>query len=143
MSKTDFDTLSLVFSKAEHGEDYLVSNFKVKEFACSDGSDVIIVHPLIPHICQFVRNEFDMPFTPNSAYRTVSHNKAVGGASNSNHTYGRAVDIPAKNGVTPKQIYDFLDKLLGEHCELGIYSWGVHVGVQETKERFVDSSYRG
>ena len=104
MSKTSFVEQAMVFSKAIDGQVYLTNNFQVKEFACSDGSDTIIIHPFIPFICQMVRNKFNMPFTPNSAYRTVSHNKSIGGASKSNHIYGRAVDIPAKNGVTPKQI---------------------------------------
>ena len=34
------------------------------------------------------------------------------------------------------RVYDFLDKLLGNFGELGLYSWGVHVGICETKKRF-------
>lgn len=131
-----------VFSKSKEGETQLTKNFKVKEFACSDGSDVIFIHPLIPVICQLVRNNFSMPFAPNSAYRTVTHNKKVGGVNDSNHAFGRAVDIPAKN-VAPKKIYDFLDKIFGDWGELGLYSWGVHIGIQNKKERFIDSSYKG
>ena len=143
MNKTSFVEQAMVFSKSTDGELYLTNNFQVKEFACYDGADVIVIHPYIPHICQLVRNKFCMPFTPNSAYRTVTHNKSVGGANKSNHIYGRAVDIPANNGVTPKQLYDYVDTLFGEWGELGIYSWGIHVGVQDKKERFTDSSYRG
>lgn len=143
MSKASYVEQGMVFSKSTDGELYVAPNFQVKEFACSDGSDVVVIHPFIPHICQLVRNKFNMPFVPNSAYRTVTHNKAVGGANKSNHTYGRAVDIPAERGVTPKQLYDYVDTLFGEWGELGIYSWGIHVGVQDKKERFTDSSYRG
>lgn len=143
MSKTSFVEQAMVFSKSADGTLYLTNNFQVKEFACSDGTDVVVIHPYIPHICQLVRNKFNMPFTPNSAYRTVTHNKSVGGATKSNHIYGRAVDIPAKNGVTPKQLYDYVDSLFGEWGEIGIYSWGIHAGVQDTKKRFTDSSYRG
>lgn len=143
MSDIDFVQHAMVFSKSTHGEINLVSNFKVKEFACSDGSDVVLIHPFIPFICQMVRNKFKYAYSPNSAYRTPTHNKAVGGAINSNHLYGRAVDIPAKKGVTPKQLYDYVDTLFGDWGEVGLYSWGVHVGVQESKKRFVDSSYKG
>lgn len=143
MSKTSYVEQAMVFSKSADGELYIAPNFQVKEFACSDGSDVVVVHPFIPHICQVIRNKFNMAFTPNSAYRTVTHNKGVGGASKSNHIYGRAVDIPAKNGVTPKQLYDYVDTLFGNWGELGIYSWGIHVGIQDNKERFTDSSYNG
>lgn len=143
MSNTSYVEQAMVFSKATDGELYIAPNFQVKEFACKDGSDVVVVHPYIPHICQIVRNKFNMPFTPNSAYRTITHNKAEGGATKSNHIYGRAVDIPAKNGVTPKQLYDYVNTIFGEWGELGIYSWGIHIGVQDKKERFTDSGYKG
>lgn len=143
MSRDSMLEQVMVFSKSTHGEVNLTTNFRVKEFACKDGSDVVIIHTFIPFICQAVRNKFDMPFSPNSAYRTTAHNLSVKGAKNSNHLYGKAVDIPAKNGVTPKQLYDYLDTMFGEWGELGIYSWGVHVGVQDKKERFTDSSYKG
>lgn len=143
MTNTSYVEQAMVFSKAADGEMYIAPNFQVKEFACNDGSDVVVIHPYIPHICQIVRNKFNMPFKPNSAYRTITHNKVEGGATKSNHIYGRAVDIPAKNGVTPKQLYDYVNTLFGNWGELGIYSWGIHVGIQDKKERFTDSSYKG
>ena len=143
MSKHSFVNQILVFSKATEGENFITPNFRVREFACEDGTDSIFIHPFIPLVCQMVRNYFDMPFTPNSAYRTIAHNKNVGGATNSSHTRGRAVDIPANKGVTPNQLYDFVDKLFGNWGEVGIYSWGIHVGIQDTKKRFTDSSYKG
>ena len=143
MSDVTFTSSALVFSKSECGEMNLTTNFKVKEFACSDGTDTVVINPLIPHICQIIRNRFNMPFSPNSAYRTPTHNKSVGGATKSNHIYGRAVDIPAKKGVTPKQLYDYVDKMFGDWGELGIYSWGIHVGIQDKKSRFTDKSYKG
>lgn len=136
MSKVSYVEQGMVFSKSADGELYVAPNFQVKEFACSDGSDVVLIHPFIPHICQLVRNKFNMPFSPNSAYRTITHNKSVGGANKSNHIYGRAVDIPAKHGVTPKQLYDYVDALFGDWGEIGVYTWGIHVGIQEKKERF-------
>lgn len=128
--------MCVCYSKSASGSVKLTNNFTVKEFACQDGSDPVVVHVLIPIICQAVRNWFGYPFAPNSAYRTVTHNKSVGGASGSFHVYGKAVDIPVANGVKPKELYDFLDKLLGNSCELGLYSWGVHVGICDKKKRF-------
>lgn len=135
-----------VYSKSTDGAVNLTKNFKVREFACKDGTDPVIINTLLPHVCQAVRNWFGYAFTPNSAYRTVAHNAkpSVGGAAKSNHIYGMAADIPAKSGVcTPKELYDFLDRLCGDSCELGLYSWGVHIAVQDTKERFTDASYKG
>ncbi len=125
-----------IYSRAKDGSLRLTPNFQVREFACQDGSDPVLIHEQIPWICQAVRNYFDMPFTPNSAYRTITHNEKVGGAAGSNHIYGRAVDIPVSGKVSPQEVYDFLDRLMGEQGELGIYSWGVHVGISDTKKRF-------
>lgn len=126
------------FSLAKDGATYLTKNFQVKEFACQDGSDPVFIHPQVPAWCQLVRDTFGYPFTPNSAYRTVSHNAKpdVGGAARSLHLYGKAVDIPAKGSTTPQMLYDFFDALLGNSGELGIYVWGVHVAVSEKKNRF-------
>ena len=131
------------FSKKAHGHMNLTENFKVHEFACKDGSDPVFVNPLIPLICQVVRNWFGYPYEPNSTYRTITHNKAEDGASGSFHIYGKAVDIPARGSVTPKDLYDFLDRLFGNCMELGLYDWGVHVGVCAKKKRFTDKGYGG
>jgi Peptidase M15 len=39
-----------------------------------------------------------------STYRSISHNRAVGGVPNSYHLQGRAIDIARRSGVTHKQI---------------------------------------
>lgn len=129
----------LTYSKSKEGGMNLTDNFKVREFACKDGSDPVFVNIMIPIICQAVRNWFGKPFTPNSAYRTITHNKAQGGVAHSYHISGRAVDIPTPIGSTPKELYDFLDKLCGESCEIGLYSWGVHVAITDGKKRFTGS----
>lgn len=125
-----------VYSKRTDGSSKVAPNFTVKEFACQDGSDVILLNDLLPLVCQAVRNWFNYPFTPNSAYRTITHNKAVSGAANSNHIYGLAVDIPACAGkATPEELFQFLDRLCGNSCELILYSWGVHIAVTASKKR--------
>ena len=132
---TDAGTV-LVFSLAEDGEKQLTKNFKVREFACKDGSDPVLIHPAIPVWCQAVRDKFGYSFSPNSAYRTVSYNAKIGGAAKSQHCYGMAVDIPAKDGTTPQQLYDFFEEILGNSGGLGLYSWGVHVDPRPVKSRW-------
>ena len=45
-----------------------------------------------------LREHFGVPIKINSGFRCKALNKAVGGAPNSYHTKGRAVDIPMKPG---------------------------------------------
>ena len=130
------DSTVMVFSLAADGAKQLTPNFKVREFACKDGSDPVLIHPMLPVWCQEVRDKFGYSFSPNSAYRTVSYNAKIGGAAKSQHCYGRAVDIPAKDGTTPQQLYDFFEEILGDTGGLGLYSWGVHVDPRPVKSRW-------
>lgn len=50
------------------------------------------------------------PITVNSWYRTPEYNKQVGGAKNSQHTLGEAVDFVVK-GMTNEEIYDSIIKI--------------------------------
>lgn len=77
----------------------------------------------------------DHPLRVTSAYRSAACNRQVGGAANSNHLYGRAIDlVPAGGGVTMCRIaqegrYVAFRELLGpgypdhsDHIHLGIQS---------------------
>lgn len=136
----DIGAMVTVYSLSKDGNLYLTPNFRVKEFKCNDGSDPVYLNILIPIICQAWRNWKGKPFTPTSAYRTPTYNTKIGGVATSLHVYGNAVDIPADN---PQELYEFLDKLLGDSCELGIYSWGCHVGICNDKRRFKGSGSVG
>jgi len=46
-----------------------------------------------------IREELNRPMIINSGYRSSEHNSTVGGAVNSPHIYGRAVDVSAVGGV--------------------------------------------
>lgn len=127
-----------VYSRAKDGLKLVVStcpNFKVNEFACSDGSDVVFISPELVKLLQQIRDHFKAPVTINSGYRTVTKNKAVGGATQSQHLYGMAADITVQ-GVTPKRVYNYADKLLPYSGGVGLYSTFVHVDVRTTKSRW-------
>ena len=79
------------------GNKQITKNFKVSELACKDGSDTVLYCVDTVEIAQKLRDKFG-PITVSSAYRTVSHNKAVGGATNSQHVKGRAMDLIPKDG---------------------------------------------
>lgn len=80
------------FKKSVDGNKNLSANFKVKEFACNDGSDTILIDLDMIPILQEIRNLGGV-VSINSAYRTDKYNAKVGGATNSYHKYGRAFDI--------------------------------------------------
>lgn len=123
------------YSKTKDGGKKLSANFKVEEFACSDGSDPIFIAPKLVTILQKIRNHFGKPVIINSAYRTVSKNKAVGGVTRSQHLYGTAADIHVV-GVTPKEIAKYAETLLPTSGGIGIYSNFTHIDVREVKSRW-------
>lgn len=93
-----------IYSKLLNGSHSITNNFKAKEFACKDGSDNIVLHnSFVVEKLQKIRSHFGQPVTINSAYRTSSYNKKVGGASGSFHCKGRAFDIVVK-GKSPAEV---------------------------------------
>ena len=124
-----------VYSKAKDGNTKLSANFKVKEFACLDGTDTIFVSDELVKILQKVRNHFGASVIINSAYRTEAHNKKVGGSANSQHKYGMAADIRI-NGVSPKTIATYLNTLMPNSGGIGVYSSFVHIDVRSKKSRW-------
>ena len=67
----------VTYSRKAHGEQSLSANFRVREFACKDGSDKILVDTNLVALLQKIRDHFGAAVTINSAYRTPAHNKAV------------------------------------------------------------------
>lgn len=123
------------YSKAKDGNKKLSANFKVKEFACKDGSDPIFIAPELVEVLQKIREHFGKAVNINSAYRTPTHNKKEGGAAYSQHLYGKAADIRI-SGVSPKQIAAYAETLLPNTGGIGIYSNFVHIDVREVKSRW-------
>lgn len=123
------------YSKAKDGNKKLSANFKVKEFACTDGSDPIFIDTELVNVLQKIRNHFGKAVTITSAYRTPGKNKAVGGTTYSQHLYGMAADIKVL-GVTPKKVAAYAEELLPGTGGIGIYSTFTHIDVRVTKARW-------
>ena len=123
------------YSKAKDGNKQLSANFKVKEFACTDGSDPIFIDTDLVNVLQKIRTYFGKSVTITSAYRTPTRNKAVGGETYSQHQYGRAADIKVK-GIAPKKVAAYAEKLLPNKGGIGTYSTFTHVDVRSTKSRW-------
>lgn len=124
-----------VYSKAKEGNVKLSKNFTVKEFACSDGTDTVFVSLALVNLLQKIRDHFGKAVIINSAYRTEAHNKAIGGATYSQHKYGLAADIHI-NGITPKEIAAYVETLLPSSGGIGIYKSFTHVDVRRVKSRW-------
>lgn len=124
-----------VYSKAKNGSQKLAENFKVKEFACKDGSDPIFISLELVKVLQKIRTHFGKAVTITSAFRTAKHNKSVGGAAYSQHLYGTAADIKVK-GIKPKDVAAYAETLLPNTGGIGIYSTFVHVDVRAKKARW-------
>lgn len=112
------------YSLSRDGDKYVSKNFKVREFRCKDGSDKILIDDALVNYLQKIRDYFGAPITINSAYRTASHNKAVGGASGSQHLRGTAADIVVK-GVTPLKVAQYAEYIGARG--IGKYSTFTHV----------------
>lgn len=123
------------YSKAKDGNKQLSANFKVKEFACTDGSDPIFIDTDLVNVLQKIRTYFGKSVTITSAYRTPTRNKAVGGETYSQHQYGRAADIKVK-GIAPKKVAAYAEQLLPNKGGIGTYSTFTHVDVRSTKARW-------
>lgn len=124
-----------VYSKSKDGNKKISTNFRVREFCCSDGSDPVFIDSELVAILQKIRTNFGKAVTITSAYRTPSHNKKVGGTMFSQHLYGKAADIRVSN-VSPKTVAIYVEKILGNKGGLGVYDTFVHVDVRQVKSRW-------
>lgn len=123
------------YSVAKDGTTYISKNFRVREFRCQDGSDVVFIESDLVDILQKIRDHFGKAVTITSAFRTASHNKKVGGATYSQHLYGTAADIKV-SGVTASAVADFAETLMPNTGGIGRYSTFTHVDVRSTKSRW-------
>lgn len=125
----------------------MTKNFKLSEFKCSCGCDMPEhVEDNIRQLAnelQLVRNLIKRPIRINSAYRCPSHNRAIGGVSDSQHIFGKAADIVIV-GLTSSKTYDLLNKL--QHSGLiltgglGVYNTFVHYDTRGRRKRWNNKS---
>ena len=123
------------YSKSRDGNKKLSANFRVREFACTDGSDPIFIDSELVSVLQKIRTHFGREVTITSAYRTPTKNKAVGGTTYSQHLYGRAADIKV-NGVSPEMVAAYAEKILSNKGGIGKYQTFTHIDVRENCSRW-------
>jgi uncharacterized protein YcbK (DUF882 family) len=104
----------------------LSAHFRLGEFACKDGSDLVLVHSELVELLENIRTHFNKPITIHSAYRTTAHNAKVGGKPDSRHIRGMAADIEIK-GVPHAEVAHYAEQL---GCGgVGRYAGFTHVDV--------------
>lgn len=123
------------YSLKKDGNKKLSANFKVKEFACKDGTDPVFIDTELVEVLQKIREHFGKPVTITSAYRTPPHNSKEGGTTYSQHLYGKAADIKI-SGVTPKKVADYAKTLLKNYGGIGIYNSFTHIDVRDNCSRW-------
>jgi len=131
-----------VYSLARDGSTALSPHFRVREFRCHDGSDPVFIDSALVELLEQLRAYFGKSVTITSAYRTPAHNAKAGGATFSQHLYGRAADIRVP-GVSVEDVAACAEHLLPGRGGVGRYpakagraaGW-VHVDTRTEKARW-------
>ena len=120
--------------KADGGKQ-VSADFKVREFRCRDGSDEVLISDRLVKLLQKIRSHFGKPVILNSAYRTQTHNAAVGGSPKSQHLLGNAADIVIE-GVSPLETAQYVEFLQPASGGIGVYQTFTHVDVRTDRSRW-------
>lgn len=126
------------------GRNYKVSDhFTLGEIASKDGADKVLYSEELLAKLEELRaipggDATETKILTNSFYRSVAHNKRVGGAANSNHTKGLAADIKMTRGGSyiPAKLLCCLCQDLGFRGVAYINENSVHLDMS-------DRTYRG
>lgn len=120
------------YSLKTDGNKNLTTNFLIREFRCRDGADEIFIDRKLVDVLQKYRDFIGKPIVVTSGYRTETHNKAVGGAKNSYHLIGRAIDFFI-NGVNARDIAKWM-------FSMGVTGIGLYIN---RNQEFVHIDSRG
>lgn len=139
-----------IYYLSKDGTKRVSAHFTVREFACKDKSDLVKIDSALVEKLEGLWSHFanqaygkTCSITINSAYRTETYNKTVGGATNSRHLYGEAADIvvsyPRVKGgkyvkVDPKVVYEAASAI--GFTGIGLYNTFTHVDVRPGSARW-------
>lgn len=106
----------------------LSEHFDSSEFACSCGCGFDAVNPRLVECLELLREACgNRPIHITSGCRCERHNQEVGGAPNSQHVKGNAVDIVVE-GLAPWQVFREAEKL-GVFGGIKAYRTFTHVDI--------------
>ena len=129
------------YSVSREGEKLLSPHFRVREFACRDGSDTVKIDDALVELLEQIRAAAGGAVTINSGYRTAAYNARVGGARYSQHLLGRAADIQVR-GASPLLVGQIAEYYLGGHGGIGVYQTFTHVDTRTARARWDQRSGR-
>ena len=114
----------------------LSKNFSRSEFKCkcSRCEDAVVDVELL-NVLQELRDEFEAPIKITSGNRCPLYNKSIGGAENSKHISGIAVDVQIK-GYLAEEVYKYLDERYASKYGIGRYANWVHIDIRPNKARW-------
>lgn len=119
---------------SKSGRNYQVSpHFKLYEFA-SPNTDRVLYSTTVVEWLEKVRSHFGGSITITSGYRTSTYNRSVGGASNSAHIYGQAVDFKVfdSNGLVDSKAVCLWLEEQGFPYSIGYIKTATHIDVRYT-----------
>lgn len=125
---------------SEEGDMRLYKYFELSEFDSPDeeGSGELMEHDVIERL-DVVRDLCGFPLIITSGYRTIEHNKKVGGVANSSHLLGYAVDIAVTDS---RKRFILLDAVItAGFLRIGIGDDFIHVDCDPEKSQVVIWTY--
>ena len=122
----------------------LSKNFSRHEFACRCCGRAEINQRLVDAL-QELRDLAGLPVRVISGYRCPEHNRAIGGATRSQHLLGTAADIVVR-GMTPAEMYRLAEDVQAfRNGGIGVYpdKGFIHVDVRDGRARWgqLDGKY--
>lgn len=115
----------------------ITPHFTLEELACHDGTpypQAWVASRAVPlcEAAEFIREQCGFPLVVNSGFRTESYNRSIGGARNSQHVQGRALDLHPQRGSL-KVLREAAQRAreLGLITGIGFYSDFVHIDTRE------------
>lgn len=113
----------------------LSKNFSRDEFRSHDGApgyDTVDAELL--RILQELRDYWGRAIVILSGHRSPSHNAAVGGATDSQHLYGRAADIVVA-GIPPQEVANYIVRKY-PMVSVGRYNTFTHLDTRTTGPKY-------
>ncbi|RKZ98998.1 MAG: serine/threonine protein kinase [Gammaproteobacteria bacterium] len=111
-----------------------VRYFSKQEIACKCGCQAADIDARVMYVADIVRAYTRLPMVITSGVRCAAHNKAVGGAKDSAHVQGFALDIQVNDAVHRRLIRHALS-LFGDVIGIGQGENFIHFDIDTKKPK--------